>query len=300
MRTTLSDLTTLFVELNDLKRIRSTGRESSIASRLFRRSWSALVNGGPLDAVAWRITAEALAAARLGDIDDTVLAPAGLHPAEIVGILQAAIDAIGSGLPAVVRDEVRRAVAEPWRHATALPRPSFVMALEHQPRAGITSPGKPRILLEPAESHAEHCLTVAVYGVLLASSYDADPATVFLAALAHHFHNAGLPDSGFTGEMLLGPHLATVMAHYTSGCLDELEQPLRGAVVEARRILPDAASPEGRAFHAADVLDRVLQTNQYMRAASLTPGRVLDDMELVHAGPVKAFQDDVLRRAGLL
>ena len=164
----------------------------------------------------------------------------------------------------------------------------------------MTSPGKPRIILEPAESHAEHCLIVAVYGVLLAPFYGADSGRVFLAALAHHFHNVGLPDSGFTGEMLLGRHLGPVMAHFTDACLDELDPSLRGTVVDARVLLADATSPEGRAFHAADVLDRVLQTNQYLRAASLTPGRILDEMELVHAGPVKVFQDDVLRQAGLL
>ena len=300
MTTSLSGLTTLCVELNDLKRIGSAGRNGSIASRLFRRSWCELVNGCPAPTVAWRMAAQALAAARLGDIDGAVLLPAGLEPAEIRAVLQAAIGAVGSVLPPQVLDECCRAIAEPWRGATPVPVPNFVSALEQQPRAGITSPGKPRIVLEPAESHAEHCMLVAIYGVLLASSYGADPARVFLAALAHHFHNAGLPDSGFTGEMLLGPHLTTVMDHYTSGCLDELDPPLRGAVVEARTILPDAATPEGRAFHAADVLDRVLQTNQYMRAASLTPGRVLDEMELVHAGPVKAFQDEVLRQAGLL
>ena len=250
--------------------------------------------------VAWRTTATALGAARLGDIDGAILMSAGLNEAEIVGILHAAIEAVGSVLPSTDRRACCRAIAEPLRNPTPVPVPGFVSALERQPRAGITSPGKPRIVLEPAESHAEHCLLVAVYGVLLASSYDADPARVFLAALAHHFHNAGLPDSGFTGEMLLGPHLATVMQHYTAVCLDELDAPLRRAVVDARMILPDAGTPEGRAFHAADVLDRVLQTNQYMRASSLTPGRVLDEMELVHAGPVKAFQDDVLREAGLL
>ncbi len=300
MTTTLSDLTTLCVELNDLKRIRSAGRDGSIASRLFRRSWCELVNGCPASAVGWRMAGQALAAARLGDVDGAVLAPAGLGSAEIIHVLQDSIEAVGSALPPPVRAEVCRAIAEPWQGATPVPVPGFVSALDVQPRAGITSPGRPRIVLEPAESHAEHCLLVAVYGVLLASSYGADPGRVFLAALAHHFHNAGLPDSGFTGEMLLGPHLATVMDHYTAGCLDELDLPLRRAVVDARSILPDAASPEGRAFHAADVLDRVLQTNQYMRAASLTPGRVLDEMELIHAGPVKAFQDDVLRQAGLL
>ncbi len=243
---------------------------------------------------------QALAAARLGDVDGVALAPAGLGSAEIVQVLQASIEAVGSALPTSVRIEACRAIAEPWQGATPVPVPGFVSALDRQPRAGITSPGRPRIVLEPAESHAEHCMLVAVYGVLLASSYGADAGRVFLAALAHHFHNAGLPDSGFTGEILLGPHLATVMDHYAAACLDELDLPLRRAVVDARTILPDAGSPEGRAFHAADVLDRVLQTNQYMRAASLTPGRVLDEMELVHAGPVKAFQDDVLRQAGLL
>ena len=68
----------------------------------------------------------------------------------------------------------------------------------------------------------------------------------------------------------------------------------------ARSILPDAATPEGRAFHAADVLDRVLQVEQYRRAADLTRERFLGEMELVHAGPVKAFHDGVLRQAGLL
>ena len=297
---TLSDLTTLFVELNDLKRVRSAERDGSIASRLFRQSWCELVNGCPAATVAWRMTAQALVAARLGDIDRSVLLSAGLKPAEIIEVLQAATEAVGSALPRLMRAEISRAMTEPWRGATPVSVPGFVLALDRQPRAGITSPGKPRVVLEPAESHAEHCLMVAIYGVLLASFYGADPARVFLAALAHHFHNAGLPDSGFTGEKLLGRHLAAVMDHYTVVCLDELDRSLRSAVIEARTILPDAVSPEGRAFHAADVLDRVLQTNQYMRAASLTPGRVLDDMELVHAGPVKSFQDDVLRQAGLL
>ena len=296
----LSDLKTLFVELNDLKRITSASRQGSIASRLFRRSWCELANRRRTSDVAWRVTAQALAAARLGDIDPTVLLPAGLKSPEITEILQAAIEAVGAVLPLVVRHASCGAIAELWTGATPVPVPDFVAVLECQPRAGITSPGQSRIVLEPAESHAEHCLMVAVYGVLLANVYDADPARVFLASLSHHFHNGGLPDSGFTGEMLLGPHLTVVMEHYTAGCLDELDPSLRAAVVDARTILPDAATPEGRAFHAADVLDRVLQTNQYLRAASLTLERVLDETELVHAGPVKAFQDDVLRQAGLL
>ena len=52
-------------------------------------------------------------------------------------------------------------------------------------------------------------------------------------------------------------------------------------------------------FHAADAIDRVLQISQYRRAGALTASQMLDEMELVHAGPVKTFQDQVLREAGL-
>jgi 5'-deoxynucleotidase YfbR-like HD superfamily hydrolase len=172
--------------------------------------------------------------------------------------------------------------------------PRFVAALAQQPRAGVTCPGKPRILLEPPENHAEHCLVVAVYGVLLSPFYRADPTTVFLAAMAHHFHNAAMPDAGFTGEMLLGDHLWPIVGRCSEWALDELQPPLRETVRAARLVLPDDATAEGRAFHAADSIDRVLQIAQHLRAASLTMDTVLGEMELVHAGPVKAFQDRVL------
>lgn len=77
--------------------------------------------------------------------------------------------------------------------------------------------------------------------------------------------------------------------------LNELEPTLRETVRSARSVLPDNATAEGRAFHAADSIDRVLQIAQHLRAASLTMDTVLGDMELVHASPVKDFQDRVLR-----
>jgi hypothetical protein len=169
-----------------------------------------------------------------------------------------------------------------------------VDALARQPRAGVTCPGRPRILLEPPENHAEHCLMVAVYGVVLSPVYGADPATVFLAGLAHHLHNAAMPDSGFTGEMLLEPLLGRAMSHAAGLALAELDEPLRAEVERARAVLPDADTPEGRAFHAADVADRVLQIAQHLRAPSLTMESVLGEMELVHDGPVKAFHDRTL------
>ena len=136
---------------------------------------------------------------------------------------------------------------------------------------------------------------MAVYGVCLSPFYRADPGTVFLAAMAHHFHNAAMPDAGFTGEVLLGDHLGPIMAVTTGWAMSELDGPLRGHVERARAVLPDDATAEGRAFHAADCVDRVLQIAQHLRGASTTMAAVLDEWELVHAGPVKGFHDRVLR-----
>lgn len=292
----------LFHELGDLKRVRSAGRRGSIAARLFREAWAALVlvrgEGETLEALALRTTAAALCAARLGDLDRPALLGMGLQPADVAAVLARAFDEIAGPVEPALRERLRA-------HLGGLPRagaaevPRFVDSLEAQPRAGVTAPGRPRIVLEPPENHAEHCLMVAVYGVLLSPAYGADPATVFLAALAHHLHNAQMPDSGFTGEMLLGDHLDAVIAHCTAAALDELASPLRERVEAARAILPDAGTPEGRAFHAADVADRVLQIAQHLRAASLTMDTVLGEMELVHAGPVKAFHDRVLAEMNL-
>ena len=283
----------LLVELNDLKRVRSAGRLGSIAERLFTQGWSALTGGAAPEDVALEVTATTLAACRLCDLDAAFLASAGLGEAAVTEILLAGFDAVAGE----VEEPLRTRLRDRLRHRAGLsagPLPGFVAALAHQPRAGVTCPGKPRILLEPPENHAEHCLMVAVYGVVLSPFYRADPTTVFLAAMAHHFHNAAMPDAGFTGEMLLGDHLVPIMAHTTRRALDELEPGLRETVERARAVLPDDATAEGRAFHAADAIDRVLQIAQHLRAATLTMGTVLDEMELVHAGPVKGFHDRVL------
>ena len=287
----------LLREVNDLKRVRSAGRPSSIADRLFAEAWSRLVAGEDAARLAMAITAGALAATRLGDLDPPTLRQAGIGAAEVAAIRQRALAQTAAGLDPALRTRLAAALDAPGREG---PLPAFVRRLAEQPRAGATCPDRPRIVLEPPESHAEHCLMVAVYGVMLAPVYGADAGTVFLASMAHHLHNALLPDSGFTGEMLLGPALEPAFAEATRQALAELNAPLRAAVEEACRILPDADSPEGRAFHAADTLDRVLQIEQYLRAASTSMDFVLRDMALVHDGPVKRFQDATLSEMGLL
>ncbi|GAA0571303.1 hypothetical protein GCM10009416_07380 [Craurococcus roseus] len=287
----------LLREINDLKRVRSAGRPASIADRLFASAWSRLVAGEDVARVAMATTAGALAANRLGDLDPPLLRQAGIGAEEVSVIRQRALAAVAEGLDGGLRAKLSAALDAPAREGRP---PVFVQRLAEQPRAGATCPDRPRIVLEPPESHAEHCLMVAVYGVMLAPVYGADAPTVFLASLAHHLHNALLPDSGFTGEMLLGQALEPAFAEATRQALAELGGPLLAAVEDARRILPDAETPEGRAFHAADTLDRVLQIEQYLRGASTSMDFVLGDMALVHEGPVKRFQDAVLAEMGLL
>ena len=291
-------LLTLFRELGVLKRLHSAGRRGSIADRLFRAAWGALAVGDAPAEIAFRVTGAALAAARLGDLDGAALRALGLDDAEVSAILARAFDAVAEAIPEPLRATLRRRLGQ-LDVADDAGLPPFVAALEAQPRAGITAPGRPRIMLEPPENHAEHCLIVAVYGVLLAPTYGADPETVFLASLAHHLHNAAMPDSGFTGEVLLGEHLDAVIATAAAAALDQLAPALRAEVEFARAILPDAETPAGRAFHAADVIDRVLEIAQHLRAATLTMDVVLGEMELVHAGPVKGFHDRVLAEMGL-
>jgi hypothetical protein len=288
-------LLALLQELGDLKRVRSAARPGSIAERLFADGWTRLLAGVPAEDAMRGNVAAALTATRLGDIDAAALRTLDLAEHAIARTLGHALAEITAALdPALAAG-----LEGPRRDPPAQPLPAFVARLAAQPRAGVTCPGRPRLLFEPPENHAEHSAMVAVYGVLLAPVFGADPSTVWLAGLAHHLHNADLPDAGYTGEMLLEPHLAALMERATARSLAQLPTALAATVETARRILPDAETPEGRAFHAADALDRVWQIDQHLRAGRTLLETILTDMALVHEGPVKTFQDHVLRAAGL-
>lgn len=288
----------LLREINDLKRVRAAGIEGTLAARAFRRSWGRLVAGDSPVTVALRETALAVAGCRLGGIDRTMLTRAGLSDGEATEVLQSAFDAVAEPLDPLLAATLRDHLSEP--EPAAAEAPAFVHDLERQPRAGATRPGHPRLILEPPESHADHCMIVAVYAVLVGPAYRADPAVPFLAGLAHHFHNAVMPDSGFAGEMLLGRHLEPVMARLTEEIIATLPDHLARACREARTILPDAETPEAKAFHSADVIDRVLQMDQYARVASFELRHAVEEMELVHAGPLQDFQTGLLRTVGLI
>ncbi len=292
----LVSLAALAAELGDLKRNRDAASPDSLASRLFRRGWAALAAGQDLRDVALGTTADAIAASRLGGIDRTVLETAGLSADAAGSVLRRGFDAVAGPVAPELADELRGHLG---RAAWAGRAPGFAEALIRQPRAGATCPGKPRIVLEPAEGHGDHCLVVAVLATLLAPRYEADPATAFLAGMAHHLHNAHLPDSGFAGEMLLGEHLGPVMRRLFTRELATLPTALAAATQTALGLIGNAENPVGRAFNAADVIDRVLQMRHYEQVARFTTSQALEDMDLVHAGPVQAFHFQVLRDAGL-
>lgn len=299
----LAPLRPLLGEINDLKRVRVAGRSGSLADQGFERSWGDLIRGQDPDRVARREVGFAVASARLGGIDAAVLADAGLTGDEIAVVIRAALDEVtgplGPGWFGLVEPAFAALVDPASFRPTARDLPEFVGRLRAQPRAGATRPGHARLVLEPPEDHAEHCYITAVYAALVASEFGADPAVAFLAGLAHHFHNAYLPDSGFAGEELLGRHLVPIMDRCTERAFAQLPDHLVGAVRAARAVLPDAETPEGRAFHAGDVFDRVLQMEQYARVAAFETRQALEDLDLVHPGPIQAFHQDVLAAVGL-
>ncbi len=284
----------LAAELGDLKRIRDAASPDSLAVRAFRAAWGRLASGQDSGEVALSASAEALAAIRLGGLDRAVLDDVGV--ADPAAVLRRGFDQVCSPLHPPLREALRMRLGQAWQAGEA---PGFAEALIRQPRAGATCPGRPRLVLEPPENHGDHCLVVAVLGVALSGRYGADPATVFVAGLAHHLHNAVLPDSGFAGEVLLGDELGPVMHALFERALATLTPPVRETTRRALATIGDADSPEGRAFHAADVIDRVLQMRHYERVARFTAAQALDDLDLVHAGPVQAFHHAVLAEAGL-
>ena len=178
--------------------------------------------------------------------------------------------------------------------------PPFAELLAQQPRAGATRPGFRRVVLEPAENHADHCGMVAVYGVLSAPLYGADPARAFLTGLSHHLHNARLPDAGDAGDVLLGDKLKPLMETFRAQAIAELPEALRQPVRDAVSVVYSAGTPEAKTFQTADVLDRVLEMEWHANSAAFTLSVALEDMDIVHPGPVQAFQQEIMRQAGLM
>ena len=297
-RPPLDAMVALAAELATLKRLRDAQSPESVAARLFRRAWNAVLSTPDIATVALGTTADALVALRLGTMDTGVLGKLGVPAEAARAILLASFDQVADSVTPGLREQLRSSIGGPI--PVKCPLPDFAEALIRQPRAGATCPGKPRVVLEPPENHGEHCLVVAVLGVLLSGHYDADPAAAFMAGLAHHLHNAMIPDAGFAGEMLLGEHLAPVMQLAFDTAFSSMPGAAAQAANCALRLTRDADTAEGRAFNAADVIDRIMEMRHFAEVASFTTAQAVDEMELVHAGPLQEFHYLVMREAGLL
>jgi hypothetical protein len=179
--------------------------------------------------------------------------------------------------------------------------PAFVERLIAQPRAGATHPTRPRLLLEPAESHGDHCGTVAAYGVLLAPAFGADAEVAFMIGLAHHLFNASLPDVGFAGDRLLDRF--GVAEGVTQAAFDkafaQIPEPLRSQAREALSHTKRVDTPESRTFHAADVIDRTLEMAWHAESAGFDLSDAIGRMNIVHEAPEQALQRQVLEAAGI-
>ncbi|ABS04894.1 5'-deoxynucleotidase YfbR-like HD superfamily hydrolase [Kineococcus radiotolerans] len=295
----------LLRELADVKRLRDARGTGSLADRAFTRSWRTLLRDWSPERVrdlALREVSHALVAARLAGVDAAVLATAGLTRDERLDVLRRAFDAVTATAEGGFGDlaDLRAALdPEPLDEELLPPAPAFVDALVRQPRAGATHPVLPRVVVEPPESHGDHCFVTAAYSALVAPRFGVDRGEAFLVALAHHLPNGDLPDAGFGGEVLLGEHYLPVLAALEERSLRQL--PL-GLAAHLRDLLPRRETTDtavGRVFNTADVLDRVLQVHHHARAAGFTAAQALDDLDIVHPGTVQRFQLGVLAGAGI-
>lgn len=286
-------------ELNDVKRLYAQNLGShSFASLVFYQAANALHSGTPLQADVW--CAAIVSAARLGAITPTVLQDIGLDKSEGALVLKNAIF-VQQSLSVSLRNCLTNACDALIEICLEdLPKnPEWVARLAASPRAGATCPGKPRIALEPAEMHSDHCLMVAAYGFLLADAFGANREDAWLIGLCHHFHNAYLPDAGFTGEVLLGSHLDRVIQTLRQRVLGTVSENYQARVSRLLDEISDAQSPLAKTFHAADTIDRVVQMEHFERSANFRVSTALEEFNLVHDGAAQEFQHALLRSIGM-
>ena len=304
----LNQMSGLLAELEDLKRQQPAHYTQSIASTLFTESWRRLLSGEEVLDIALKITTKALVSILLPGCDATFFRDTQLRESDACEVYQKALyesthGRIETSLYEQLSQCIPAIVGEYFQHTNGEAEPSapawFVNILCRQPRAGATKPGKPRLLLIPPEMHSDHCLTTALFAVLLSPFFEASVGQPFLTGLSHHLHNAVLPDCGFGGEVLLEPWLAQIIRTAQDKALADLNPNLAQTVRESLAVHENLAIAEGRAASAADVLDRVLDVQWRTRAAQVKNEDILSELELVHAGPIQQFQTQVLSEMGV-
>ena len=291
----------LFKELNELKRIKSnTSNGLSFAEAAFAVAVE-YCDPPKSDKSIEQLVTMFLAGSRLGFLNYNNLSSVGLTADQILNIFRETIDSFQVELDALkinLRLETSNSLVSfdvPKLRANEL-----VNGLISQPRAGPTTPGKPRVVLYPVESHADHCMMVAAYAFLLSPFYGSDPTDSFLIGLFHHLHNLILPDSGYAGECLLGNHLTKSIESARSLAMTSLSTRTSSKLSCIFKEIEKASSPVAKAFHAADCLDRVLQMQYYEKAHNFSVTHAIEELDLIHDGPVKSFQLDTLKSFGLI
>jgi len=295
----IADQLAFFRELNDLKRLYAYNLgPHSYASAVFLGATKALHSDAPLQADVW--CASIVSAARLGAITANVLRDIGIDKSESSVVLKNAV-LVQSSLSGPLRISLTDAceVLNQICLENVPQSPDWATRLAASPRAGATCPGKARIALEPAEMHSDHCAMVATYAFLLADTFSANREDAWLIGLCHHFHNAYLPDAGFTGEILLGVHLNRVVNSLRLRVLNTLSERYRNRVSYLFDEINDLQSPLAQTFHAADTIDRVLQMEHFERVAQFRVATALEEFNLVHEGAAQEFQHALLRSIGI-
>ena len=303
----LRGLRTLFIELEDLKRQQPAHYSQSIASTLFVESWQRLLAGEHTERVATIISTKAIVAVLLPGCDAHFVQEAGLEKLAILEIYRKALrtsayervdatlyELLLASIPPLVEEYFGEASDDKIAETDFQRQAWFVNVLCRQPRAGATKPRRPRLLLLPPEMHSDHCLTTAVFAALLSPCFGASPGLPFLTGLSHHLHNAVLPDCGFGGEVLLDEWLPTIIEQARNKALAHLEPTLAQRVRGAIDTHENLHLAEGQAASAADVLDRVLDVQWRTRAANVRDEDILEELDLVHEGPIKRFQTEIL------
>ena len=292
-------------ELQDLKRLAPAGTRYSLADDLFVEAWQRILAGQDWAEVADRTTCVAVLYVLFPGVTGEFFRAAGLSPDEVVEVCQRAFDrTLGGRVSTETRDRlsaVLRRTIDGLRAGGSgeTELPECLQRLRHQPRAGATHPDHPRLVLLPPESHADHCLMTAVYAALVAEEYGASPGAAFVCGLAHHLHNAFLPDCGWAGELALEPYLEKVISNCRTTALTQFTSHLRPRLKDVLRHHETIATPEGKAISTGDTLDRVLDVKWRVRAAAVTDAKVLGDLDLVHPGPLKDFQTQLLNDTAL-
>lgn len=291
---------TFLREINDLKRLHAQNISGgSFASWLFRLACVPICTGAPLQADMW--CSAFISGARLGAITPAVMKDVGISQSRRCTILKQAVSAhktIGDEIIATLSHTCAQYDSD--YSESPFPSPDWVERLNVAPRAGATCPGKPRIVLEPPEMHGDHSLLVAVYGYLFSDLYGANREDAWLIGLCHHFHNAYLPDAGFTGETLLGHDLGFVLESLRARVLGTLPELYRSRLIRLFAEIERVETPVAKAFHSADTVDRVLQLEHYENAAQFRVQHAIVDLQLVHEGPTQAFQVELLNAMGLM